>query len=124
MKNRVLKIMLLALVPVAMLATVGISYGLWKYSTMINESPESALYNVQFFKEGNTTTPYLTYGDLEYDSAFELPQGLSDYNGQSFIGWSKEPNGTKIAKIYNKYSELAGSTSVNPLQLFALYATN
>lgn len=123
MKNRVLKITLLALVSVAMLATIGISYGLWKYSTIVNKSPDSALYEVQFFK-GGTNTPYLTYRDLEYDSAFELPQGLEDYNGHSFIGWSKEENGTKIANVYNKYSELAGSTSVNPLQLYALYSTD
>ena len=124
MKNRVLKITLLALVPVAMLATIGISYGLWKYSTIVNKSPENALYEVQFFKNGNNSTPYLTYNNLEYDSAFELPQDLENYNGHSFIGWSKTQNGTQIANIYNKYIDLAGSTSVNPLQLFALYATN
>ena len=123
MKSKALKTSLLILIPVAaIVTTVGVSYAFWKYSTITEKQIGSNVYQVEFYKEGNTTTPYLTYSELEYDSGFELPQNLPAYNEHAFNGWSKASNGVLIENIYNKYSDLVSSTSTTTLKLYAVYA--
>ena len=124
MKNKAFKASLLVILPVAVVTTtIGVSYALWKYSTIVEKAPESAIYQVEFYNEANTTNPYLTYSELEYDSGFELPQNLPAFNGHAFNGWSKASNGALIANIYNKYSDLVDSTSTTTLRLYAVYAS-
>lgn len=123
MKNTILKLLSLLLVPIAMACTIGISYALWKYSTISNVEPASDTYTINFYKDGNTSTPYLTYEDLEFDSRFELPQGLAKYNNKDFIGWSKTNGGDLIPNIYNRYCDLVGSMSDKEMNLYAKYSS-
>jgi hypothetical protein len=125
MKNKVLKIALLALIPIALLSTIGVSYALWKYSAIVNAQPASDTYTVVFHYKNNSNsfTEYDTYSELEYDSAFELPQGLAANNSHAFTGWSTSTSGALISQIYNRYCDLASSMSAKTLNLYAQYAS-
>jgi len=123
MKNKVLKITLLALVPVAMLATVGISYGLWKYSTIESSQPESNLYAVHFYTSGNTETATYNYENLEFDSAFEFPD-IENLSGWCLDYDSSNGYGITIAytaKTYKKYNQIQTNSSIHDVNFYAKY---